>query len=226
MTSYTQNPSSPGQKIEYQKPNTPEAALCTVTAIRTTSYGSTYTYIPNGETSTYTRYPHFSLATITSISSGGIAYVVATATSTLSTVCGPIMSAQPATTTTMIRDIRCAPTALTSAYSNFGIDWLSDHPGYPGAVYKTTTKDAAECCQICADAHRCSNSAWDIRNNECRLEFVVWPHEEQSCDYERGGLLGYYVWGPNRPMEPGSGWWIGSICGKAQFAGAKPDDGS
>lgn len=196
---------------------------CTVTVTSTTTYGQTHTYIAAAQTSTYWDYTAFTQATITSTTSGGTAYAIATASTTLPTICGSHTVTPPFLTTTTTMDERCAPTAMASAYNDYGIEWLSDTPT-GGATYETNATDASACCQLCAEAYECAVSAWDIRSGVCKLEFPVNP---TSGDLNCGqGLLGYYQAGPNHPMSPGAGWYVAELCGNAQYGQAKPDDGT
>ncbi|KAF2725965.1 hypothetical protein K431DRAFT_56098 [Polychaeton citri CBS 116435] len=198
---------------------------CTVTSYSfTTTYGVTETYLPASRTSTYTRYTEFTQHTVTSTSYGGTAYAMATAVATTAATCGPTVNGT-APTTTVTRDARCADSAIISQASGFGLDWLNDTPGNPGATYVTTTGDAGECCQICADADSCAGSAWDIRSGSCRVEFAVgYDTNELQCGDEAG--LAFYNYGPNHPMSPGTGWYVADLCGHWDFANTKPDDGS
>ncbi|KAI7495302.1 hypothetical protein KC367_g7443 [Hortaea werneckii] len=199
---------------------------CTVTETFTTTYGSTYEFyaIPS-VTSTYTRYTEFTQATVTSTSSGGTAYAIATATASMEAKCGPTANstAVNATTSTVTQDARCAPSALTSEYNGYGLDYSDDTTG-GGATFETNTTDASTCCQLCAEADSCSASQWDIRNGECKLEFPVrYDSGGLSCGQ---GMLVYYNYGPNHPMEPGTGLYVAELCGYASYAAGRPDDGT
>lgn len=198
----------------------PRQDACTITVDFTTTYGPTYTHVaaPNA-TSTYTQYTEFTQATVTSTRYGDTAYVIDSATTTAEALwCGN--STAVATTT---QDARCAPSALTSQYNGFGLEYASDVTG-GGAAYTTTTSDASSCCQLCAEADSCAASLWDIRTGTCKLEFPV--------DYETGalgcgeGALVYYDAGPANPMAPGTGLFVGTLCGSVDYGNAKPDDGS
>lgn len=196
---------------------------CTVTVTSTTTYGQTHTYVPAGKTSTYWDYTAFTQETITSTTSDGTAYAIATAYSTTPTKCGDVTVTPTLLTTTVTLDPRCSPSAMTSAYNGYGIEWLSDTPT-SGATYQTNTTDSSACCQLCAEAEDCAASAWDIRTGACKLEFPVdYSSGEMNCGE---GLLGYYNAGPNHPMSPGAGWFVAQICGNAQYGSAKPDDGT
>ena len=199
-----------------------------MTSFFSTTYGVTETYIPANKTSTYTDYTAFTQATVTTTSYGGTEYAIATETATYYAVCGPTLnSTAPAVTTT--QDARCAPTALVSAAggsngsAGYGLNYLDNTTG-GGATYTTSSSDASACCQLCVEADGCASSAWDIRSKQCRLEFPVdFNSGQMSCG---SGLLAFYDYGPNHPMAPGTGWWIGTGCGHADYAAAKPDDGS
>ena len=201
-----------------------DASACTVTSTFTTTYGATYTYVDSGKTSTYTRYTEFTQATTTTTSYGGTTYYVATATATTDALCGPTVNASyPTTTKTVSQDSRCAPTALVSAYNGFGLEYGEDAT-LGGTAYQTTASDASECCQLCAETENCAASRWDIRNKVCRLSFPVqYDTGAPSCS---SPMLMFYDAGPNHPMAPGTGWYVGTICGQVQYANAKPDDGS
>lgn len=198
-----------------------------MTYLSTTTYGATETYLPASETRTFTEYTAYTQATVTSTSYGGTTYTIATATATatVSALCGPTVNATASTTTTT-QDARCAPTALVSAAGGspgYGLSYLNNVP-YGGATYQTSTTDGSQCCQLCVEAHGCDASAWDIRTNICRLEFSVSPTTGQ-LDCGEGALV-LYDYGPDEPMAPGTGLYIGIGCGNVQYAGAKPDDGS
>jgi hypothetical protein len=200
----------------------PRQASCTVTSTSYTTYGQTYTLVPAGVTSTYYQYSHFTQSTVTRIATGGRAFAIATDTIT-ETACATATVPAPAATHTVTMDSRCAPEVLTSAFSGYGIDWLSDVPA-SGATFVTTTPNASACCQRCATAWQCAVSAWDIRTGECRLEFATnFQTGAMNCGQ---GLLGYYDAGPSSPMSPGTGWYIAELCGRAAFGASQPDDGS
>lgn len=196
---------------------------CTVTVTSTTTYGQTYTFVAGNSTSTFYDYTDFTQATVTSTKTGGRDWAIASAVATTTTSCGDSTVTEDGTTSTVTLDARCSPSAMISAYDNYGIEWLSDTPA-AGATYETTTDDASDCCQLCAEADKCAASAWDIRSGVCKLEFPV--------DFDSGslncgeGLLGYYDAGPNNPMAPGTGWYVAEVCGNAEFGSAQPDDGS
>ncbi|KAK1090710.1 hypothetical protein LTR48_007763, partial [Friedmanniomyces endolithicus] len=120
----------------------PRQTACTTTTTFTTTYGATYTFVaaPNA-TSTFTDYTAFSQATVTSTQYGGTAYIIASATTTAPASSCPIGNA----TTTL--DVRCAPSALISAYAGYGLEYASNVPG-SGAAYTTSTQDASSCCQL------------------------------------------------------------------------------
>ena len=162
---------------------------------------------------------------MTSTSTGGTAYAVATATTTVSALCGSttVTATDPATAT-VTQDARCAPSALSSAYSTYGLEYASDVPT-GGANYTTTSaRDGSQCCQLCADADRCAASSWDARTGGCRLEFPVdYASGELNCGE---GLLAYYDAGPNHPMAPGEGLYVAALCGSVAYGQAKPDDGT
>lgn len=191
------------------------APACTVTATFTTTYGATYVNAPANKTSTFTDYTSFTQATVTSTSYGGTAYAIATATATTSAMCGPTVNGtgtEAAKTVTM--DARCAPSAMTSAYQGYGLVYSSDTPA-SGAAYVTTADDASQCCQLCAEADSCAASSWDIRTNQCRLEF---PTDPTTGDLNCGeGLLAYCDAGPDHPMAPGTGLYVAQVCGNAQY---------
>ncbi|KAI7314557.1 hypothetical protein KC340_g9319 [Hortaea werneckii] len=200
---------------------------CTVTETFTTTFGSTYEFyaIPS-VTSTFTRYEAFTQATVTSTSSGFVtAYAIATATATVEAKCGPTANATAvnATTATVTQDARCAPSALTSEYNGYGLDYSGDTPA-GGATFETNTTDASSCCQLCAEADRCAASSWDLRTGECKLEFpITYNTGELSCGQ---GMLVRYHFGPNHPMEPGTGLYVAEVCGTAGYASSRPDDGT
>ncbi|KJX99464.1 hypothetical protein TI39_contig357g00025 [Zymoseptoria brevis] len=213
----------------YGKPRRREMGLhpradCTVTETSTTTYGQTQTWVmASGKTSTRTAYTEFFQATVTEYKSSGIAHFIATATDTTTAPCGGATVTDDSWTSIVTLDARCSPSAMISAYSGFGIDWLSDTP-MSGGTYETTTDNASECCQQCAVAEDCSASAWDIRTGKCKLEFATdYQTGELNCGQP---LLGYYDAGPSSPMSPGAGWHIANVCGKATFGQAKPDDGT
>lgn len=188
-----------------------------------TTYGQTYTYVPAGKTSTFYDYSDFSQSTVTSTQTGGTAYAIATAFATTTTTCGTTTTTPASLTATVSMDPKCSPAAMTSAYDGYGISWLSDVPA-SGAVWKTNTSNAEDCCQLCATAWQCAVSAWDIRSGECRLEFpTVFTTGQMNCGE---GVLGYYDAGPATPMEPGTGWYVAELCGRANFGASQPDDGS
>ncbi|TKA61423.1 hypothetical protein B0A55_10859 [Friedmanniomyces simplex] len=196
----------------------PRQTACTTTTTFTTTYGATYTFVaaPNA-TSTFTDYTAFSQATVTSTQYGGTAYIIATATTTAAA------SSCPTGNATTTQDARCAPSALTSAYSGYGLEYASDVPG-SGAAYSTTTSDASSCCQLCADTASCAASTWDIRTGVCKLEFPVdFSTGELNCGE---GALVYYDAGPDHPMAPGTGLFVAQLCGNVEYGSAKPDDGT
>lgn len=197
------------------------ASACTATYYSTTTYGATETYVPAGKTSTYTEYTAFSQATVTSTKYGGTAYTIATATATTSAVCGPTVNSTTSTTT-VTQDARCAPTALVSEYDGFGLEYTNG-PTTGGATYKTTASDAGACCQLCVEAEQCAASTWDIRNNACTLSFPVDSSGHLSCGQ---GFLVLYDAGPDHPMAPGTGLYVGLGCGSVDYANAPPDDGT
>lgn len=201
-----------------------------VTVTSATTFGGTYTWIDSGNTTTYTDYTAFSLATVTRTTTGGTSYTVGTAYTTTCIGCGPTIT--PSTSVdavTVTRDNRCAPAAITSAAgqyngsAGFGILYLNDEP-LGGATYKTSAQDASACCQLCLEEEGCASSGWDIRTNECRLMFPVqWDTGALTCG---NGALAFYDYGPNHPIQPGTGWFMAAGCGYVQYAGTKPDDGS
>ncbi|EME43881.1 hypothetical protein DOTSEDRAFT_71628 [Dothistroma septosporum NZE10] len=196
---------------------------CTITVTSTTTYGQTQTFVPAGKTRTFTEYTAYTQATETRTTTGGKAYAIATETVTKPTQCGSVTVTPTESTATVTLNAQCSPSAMISAYNNFGIDYLSDTPA-SGATYETTASDASACCQLCADANDCAASAWDIRSGVCKLEFPVDPTTgELNCGE---GLLGYYDAGPNHPLAPGAGWYIATVCGNVQFGNTPPDDGS
>lgn len=204
-------------------PRDDAANACVVTVSSTTTYGQTYTYVPGTKTSTYSQYTAFTQATVTSTKTGGTAYAIGSATTTSATPCGGETVTPTTYTKTVSLDSRCSPSAMVSAYNNFGIQYLSNTPA-GGAAYKTNATDASACCQMCAETDECATSAWDIRTGECDLQFPVNPNTGNlNCGQ---GLLGYYAAGPNHPMSPGTGWYVAELCGNAQFGSAKPDDGT
>lgn len=88
----------------------------------------------------------------------------------------------------------------------------------------TSTSDPSECCQLCAEAASCAASSWDIRTDQCRLEF---PIDSTTGNMNCGeGLLAYYDAGPDYPMAPGTGLYIGTLCGNVEYGSAAPDDGT
>lgn len=189
----------------------------------TTTFGQTQTWVPAGVTRTFTDHTDFTQATVTRTTTGGKAYAIETETVTKPTKCADVTVKPTEPTATVTLNAKCSPSAMISAYNNFGIDWLSDTPA-GGATYETTASDASACCQICAEARDCAASAWDIRSGNCKLEF---PIEFSSGNLNCGqGLLGYYNAGPNHPMSPGTGWYVAEMCGNAQFSNSKPDDGT
>ncbi|EMC93560.1 hypothetical protein BAUCODRAFT_26822 [Baudoinia panamericana UAMH 10762] len=128
---------------------------CTVTTTWTTTYGFTFTFVavPN-QTTTFTDYTAFTLATTTLTVPGGTAYTIATATATTTpSLCGSatVNASTPTTTTITTHDVRCAPTALTSAYNGYGLEYIADTPT-GGAHFTTNTTDGSTCCQLCAEA--------------------------------------------------------------------------
>lgn len=196
-----------------------DGSACTVTVPVTTTVGETATV---SVTSTYQKYTSFTMATVTETKSNGKAYAIATATATTSGVCGPTVNATAPTSTVTV-DARCAPSALTSAYNGYGLEY-ADHVVGGGARYTTPTDDASQCCQQCADADQCAASVWDIRTNQCILEFPVsFSSGELSCGE---GALVFYGAGPLHPKAPGSGLYVQALCGDVHFASAPPDDGS
>nr|POE54506.1 hypothetical protein CFP56_41444 [Quercus suber] len=196
------------------------ASNCTITKTSTTTYGADFTEVPAHKTSTFTDYTAYTQATITQTKSGGKAYVIVTATVTESTVCGPTVDSTK--TTTLTYDARCTPSAMTSAYRGFGLDY-SFAPD-PGAGYRTTATDAGRCCQLCIEAHDCADSAWDIRNNNCFLSFPVDYHSGiPNCG--TGSTL-WYDPGPDSPMAPGTGFYVGLGCGSVDYFQSPPDDGT
>lgn len=198
-------------------------ASCTVTSTSYTTYGQTQVLVAAGKTSTFTAYTAYTQATVTSMTTTGTVHIIATETATTDSVCGDATTTVPAWTSTVSLDARCSPAAMTSAYNGFGIDYLSDVPT-TGATYEVTTDSASTCCQLCAEADQCAASAWDIRSGQCKLEFpTAYNTGELSCGQ---GLLGYYKFGPNHPMSPGTGWFISEICGFVTFGQEQPDDGT
>lgn len=191
-------------------------ASCTVTRTFTTFVGQTETYVAaSGKTSTFTDYTAFTQETVTSTKSGGTTYTIATAVATETAACG--------TGATVFQDARCAPSALISEYDGFGLDKASDVPA-GGASYSTTTSDAGECCQLCAETEHCAASSWDIRTGGCKLEFPVSP---TTGDLDCGeGLLAYYDAGPVNPLAPGAGLFVATLCGNVAFGAEEPDDQS
>ncbi|KAK0928267.1 hypothetical protein LTR29_017440 [Friedmanniomyces endolithicus] len=197
----------------------PRQTACTTTTTFTTTYGATYTFVaaPNA-TSTFTDYTAFSQATVTSTQYGGTAYIIASATTTAPASSCPIGNA----TTTL--DVRCAPSALISAYAGYGLEYASNVPG-SGAAYTTSTQDASSCCQLCADTQHCAATTWDVRTGVCTLEFPVeFDTGELSCGSE--AALVYYDAGPDHPMAPGMGLYVAQLCGTVEFGSAQPDDGT
>ncbi|KAI9708358.1 MAG: hypothetical protein M1820_004062 [Bogoriella megaspora] len=201
-------------------------SACTVTSTFTTTYGATYTNVPAGKTSTFTQYSEFTEHWVTKTSSGAHAYAVATASTTVtSSVCGATTVAANTTTATTTQDARCAPTAQVSQVYGFGLNYLEEVPSVGGAVFVTTAKDAGSCCQLCAEANECASSAWDIRTNQCRLQFEVDRNSGQGvCG--QVGVTGVSEAGPNHPMAPGTGWYLAAVCGQVNGHSGKPDDGS
>ena len=198
---------------------------CTVTTTLTTTYGVTETYIPANKTSTFKDYTAFTMKTVSKTSSGGHAYVIATATATTSVHCGALTVTNNATMSTTTQDSRCAPSAMVSQYSGFGLDYLEETPDSGGAIYVTDASDASSCCQICADAVDCASSAWDIRSNQCRLQFDVDQHSgELVCG--QIGVIAVNEDGPLHPMAPGTGWYLAAMCGTLEEVNGLPDDGS
>lgn len=196
---------------------------CTVTSTFTTTYGQTEAFVEASETSTFHDYSEFIEYTTTSTRYGGTAYAIATAVATSYAVCGPTANATAASTTTVTQDARCAPSALTSEYDGFGLEYADDTPA-GGATYVTSTSDASECCQLCAEAVSCAASSWDVRTEDCKLEF---PTDYNTGDLNCGeGLLVYYDAGPDHPMAPGTGLYVGTLCGDVEYGNAAPDDGT
>lgn len=192
-----------------------DSAICTVTYYLTTTYGQTATYLSALTTSTYYDYTAYTQETVTSTKSDGTTYGVASATTTVSAAC--------AVPTTVTQDARCAPAALQSAYNGFGLSYSSDTPT-GGAHFTTTATDASACCQLCAEATSCAASLFDIRTNVCKLEF---PLDYGTTNLNCGeGALVYYGAGPNNPLAPGVGLYVGTICGNVQYGNAEPDDGT
>ncbi|PIA92716.1 hypothetical protein CB0940_04248 [Cercospora beticola] len=203
--------------------NPRQEAVCTKTITSYTTYGQTYTYVPAGKTSTFTAHTAFSQGTVTSIKTGGKAYAIATAFAEQPTTCGTETITQKGQTATVTLDPKCSPTAMISAYAGYGIQRLDNTPS-AGATWKTNTTDASQCCQLCATSWQCAVSAWDIRTGECRLEFPVqWNTGELNCGT---GAFAWYDVGPSTPMEPGTGWFLAELCGKATYGNTKPDDGT
>ncbi|KAK5108028.1 hypothetical protein LTR62_008863 [Meristemomyces frigidus] len=197
---------------------------CTTTQTYTTTYGATYTFVAApGKTSTYTDYTDVSLATVTSTQYGGTAYAIATSTTTTRAVCGTTSTCTNTASSTVTQDARCAPSALTSAYNGFGLEYASNVPA-SGAFYATTTDDASQCCQLCAKANKCAASIFDPKTKNCTLEFPV--------DFDTGalncgeGALVYYGAGPDIPLAPGAGLFVAQLCGNLEFGNAPPDDGT
>ena len=222
-TVYTSQPSG-YSKRDAKANEARQASGCTVTSTFTTTYGVTETYIPASKTSTYTDYTSFTQATVTSTAYSGTAYEVATAIATASAMCGPTANGTgDASTTTVTLDARCAPTAMTSAYSGYGLEYADDVP-LGGASYTTSTSDASECCQLCTEAQSCAASSWDVRTGVCKLEFPTdYDTGEMNCGE---GLLAYYDAGPDHPMAPGTGLWVAAVCGNVEYGSAPPDDGT
>ncbi|KAF2228731.1 hypothetical protein EV356DRAFT_581388 [Viridothelium virens] len=225
-TIYTSASAAPRKRSSFAKnalfPR--QNSACTVTTTFTTTYGVTYTYIPASKTSTFTDYTDFTQASTTITATGGHAYVVATATATTSAACGVATSTDAATTSTTTQDARCAPSAMVSQLSGFGLNYLEETPDTAGAVYVTSAEDASSCCQLCADADDCASSAWDIRTNQCRLQFTVANNGQLECG--QVGLYGVSEDGPDHPMAPGTGWYLAAVCGQVEEIPGKPDDGS
>lgn len=196
---------------------------CVITVTTTTFYGETQTYVPGGSTSTFSFYTAFTQATVTSTKSGWTVYAIATAEATPTESCHNVIAGMPAPTFTTTQDARCAPSAMVSAWNGHGLDWQNDTP-LSGAHWTTTTDDASRCCQLCADQARCAASSWDIRTRVCKLEFPVdFASGALNCGQ---GLLAFAGVGPLRPMAPGTGLFVAELCGRVEFANAKPDDGS
>ncbi|KAK3678374.1 hypothetical protein LTR78_001671 [Recurvomyces mirabilis] len=223
-TVYTTSGKSPTGYSRRALGLSPRATPCTTTTTFTTTYGGTYTFIEaTGVTSTYTDYTAYSQITVTSTRSGGSAYAIATATATTEGVCGSTVTCTATASSTVTQDARCAPTALVSASNGFGLEYASDTPT-GGAAFVTTADDASQCCQLCAEADRCAASLWDVRTGKCTLEFPVdFDSGELNCGE---GALVYYDAGPNHPMAPGSGLFVGTLCGNVGYGSAKPDDGT
>ncbi|OQO05348.1 hypothetical protein B0A48_09116 [Cryoendolithus antarcticus] len=203
-------------------------SACTVTETTTSYSGEAYSFPAASETSYYTQYTDYLQSTVYETSTGGKAYTVATATTTLCTACGPTVSATASTSAaTATLDARCAPSSLRSAAGGtdngqFGIQFIGT---ITGAVYSQNTTTASDCCQLCVDAGNCAVSAWDVQTGVCRLEF--------TADYSTGKVncgnqlvIAYYDAGPSRPMAPGSGLFVGDLCGTVGYFSAKPDDGT
>jgi hypothetical protein len=179
--------------------------------------------------STVSVYSTATEAETTSTRYGGHAYVVETTTAHTTGLCSAksnataINATTSAPTSTLTLDARCAPSALTSAYSSYGLSTKDDCPA-GGAAYKGTTDDASQCCQMCANANSCAAMAWDSRTGACTLEFSVDSTSgTMDCGY---GMNAFYDYGPDSPMSPGSGLYVQAICGNIVFAAAGPDDGS
>lgn len=126
----------------------PRDAACVVTETSTTSYGQTATYVPAGKTSTYYAYTAFTQETVTSTKTGGRAYAIATDTATTSqAVCGT-STVTGTKTSTVTQDVRCAPSAMTSAYRGFGLSYKDDVP-LSGASYDSTYVHQAHASIVC-----------------------------------------------------------------------------
>ena len=208
-----------------------QAADCTITKFSTTTYGVTVTYLLANVTTTYTEYTAFTQKTVSSTRYGGTTYSIATSTAIVSAICGPAVNASaPGVSSTVTQDAKCAPSALVSAAGagtsggpGYGLSYLNDVTG-GGSTYRTFTNDGSECCQLCVEAEGCSASVWDIRSKSCRLEFSVsFSNGQLNCGT---GALVFYDYGPDHPMAPGTGWYVGTGCGGVEYAAAKPDDGT
>lgn len=165
---------------------------------------------------------------MTSTTSGGTAYALATATSTISEICAATTIQSNETSATVTYASQCAPTSIVSSYDGYGIEYLEEL-NLGGASYDTTTSDAGACCQLCVETYQCATSAWDSTGSEsCHLDFVA-PDAAGPAGSSGAcgnGLLGLYDAGPEHPLSPGAGWYIGTGCGYAEYASAPPDDGT
>ncbi|QIX01241.1 hypothetical protein AMS68_006758 [Peltaster fructicola] len=207
------------------------APSCTVTTTVSTTVGATWVYVAANQTSTFTEYTAWSMETISSTTSTGTTYMIATATTKTCQMCGPTttLASNGTTQPTTTYDARClSPTSAASAAAStgsiptYGFSYLDDHPG-GGALFRTTTSNPQACCQLCVEQSGCAGSAWDIRSNECRLEFPVGSDGNPSCG---AAAQAYYDFGPVHPMAPGTGWYLSPVCGRFDIANAKPDDGT